>query len=167
MGEIVNRVKNSSLVTIDVSDFYDDRERINLEISDFLDNGILIEKHFREKLKDYNWSKFNNKYVHVSSDDEQIIPSWAFILISYYLSSCCLNHVYGDLKNLDEKLYLQKIDNIDFSIYKNKKVIVKGCSDIPNFEFVYFELTKRLTPLVFSLMYGEPCSTVPIFKNKK
>ena len=145
----------------------DGRERINLEISDFLDNGILIEKHFREKLKDYDWSKFNNKYVHVSSDDEQIIPSWAFILISYYLSSCCLNHVYGDLKNLDEKLYLQKIDSIDFSMYKNKKVIVKGCSDIPNFEFVYFELTKRLTPLVFSLMYGEPCSTVPIFKNIK
>ena len=87
MGEIVNRVKNSSLITIDVSDFYDGRERINLEISDFLDNGILIEKHFREKLKDYDWSKFNNKYVHVSSDDEQIIPSWALDRKSTRLNS--------------------------------------------------------------------------------
>ena len=167
MGEIVNRVKNSPLITLDVSDFYDNLERINLDFSNFLNNGILIEKQFREKLKNYDWSQFNKKYVYVTSDDEVIIPSWAFILLSFHLSNNCLDHIYGDLKSLDEMIYLKKINNIDFSIYKNEKVIVKGCSEIPHFEYVYFELTKRLSSVVFSLMYGEPCSTVPIFKNKK
>jgi hypothetical protein len=96
-----------------------------------------------------------------------IIPSWAFILLSFHLSNNCLDHIYGDLKSLDEMIYLKKINNLDFSIYQNEKVIVKGCSEIPYFEYVYFELTKRLSSVVFSLMYGEPCSTVPIFKNKK
>tara|TARA_B100002051_G_C16674581_1_gene606380 strand:+ start:893 stop:1396 length:504 start_codon:yes stop_codon:yes gene_type:complete len=166
MEEIVNRVKNSSLITLDVSDLYDNKDRVNLDFTDFIENGILIEKQFREKLKNYNWSKFNDKYVYVTSGEEVIIPSWAFILLSYHLSNNCLDYIYGELKSLDLKLYLNKINSIDFSLYENKKVIVKGCSEIPHFEYVYFELTKRLTPVVFSLMYGEPCSTVPIFKNK-
>ena len=166
MAEIINRVKNSSLITLDISNLYDNRDRVNLDFSKLLDNGILIEKQFRENLKNYDWSSFDGKYVFVTPNEDLIIPSWAYILLSYYLSKNCLDFVYGDIKNLNEKLYIKEIDKIDFSTYKNKKVIVKGCSEIPHFEYVYFELTKRLTPVVFSLMYGEPCSTVPIFKNK-
>ena len=125
-----------------------------------------LEKRFRDKLKNYEWNQFNDSFVYVVLEEDLIVPSWAFILISHYLSNNCLNHVFGERKNLEEKLYLEKINSIDFKSFKGKKVIIKGCSEIPYFEYVYFELTKKLSQVVFSLMYGEPCSTVPIFKNK-
>ena len=139
---------------------------ISLKKYSFLDDGILIEKKFRDKLKNYRWSQFKDSFVYVVLEEDLIIPSWAFILISHYLSNNCLNHVFGGRKNLEEKLYLEKINSIDLKSFKGKKVIIKGCSEIPYFEYVYFELTKKLSQVVFSLMYGEPCSTVPIFKNK-
>ena len=138
----------------------------SINFSSFLDDGILIEKKFRDKLKNYEWNQFNDSFVYVVLEEDLIVPSWAFILISHYLSNNCLNHVFGERKNLEEKLYLEKINSIDFKSFKGKKVIIKGCSEIPYFEYVYFELTKKLSQVVFSLMYGEPCSTVPIFKNK-
>ena len=166
MSEIINRVKNSSLVTIDINEFYIFGDREVLDISIFLDSGILREKKFRELTSKYQWSHYKNKFVSVQCSEDAIIPSWAYMLISSYLSSSCNDHCIGSLKDLEKKLYDNKIKGYDFSVYENAKVIIKGCSDIPDFEYVYFELTKVLIPLVSSLMYGEPCSTVPIFKNK-
>ncbi len=166
MDKIINRVKNSPLISIDIKEYYQEGKRQKINLSSFLDDGILIEKKFRDKLKNYRWSQFKDSFVYVVLEEDLIIPSWAFILISHYLSNNCLNHVFGERKNLEEKLYLEKINSIDLKSFKGKKVIIKGCSEIPYFEYVYFELTKKLSQVVFSLMYGEPCSTVPIFKNK-
>ena len=166
MGEIVNKVENLDIITIDVKDFYFDGERVELDISDFLNNGILIEKNFRDKLKKFDWSIYNNKYVIVVIDKTLIIPSWAYLLISYYLSDSSKDYVIGNQKCLEEKLYNKSINDLDISSFTDKKVIVKGCTDIPYIEYVYSELTRKLSKTVLSLMYGEPCSRVPIFKKR-
>ena len=115
---------------------------------------------------DFDWSIYKGKYVNIFIEENQIIPSWAFLLLSHYLSGYSKNHVIGDIRSLEEKLYNISLNNLDMNSLKNKKVIVKGCSDIPYIEYVYSELTRRLSKVVLSLMYGEPCSRVPIFKKR-
>ena len=165
MGEIVNKVKKLDVITIDVKDFYFEGKREQIDLSDFLEDGILMEKKFREKLKNFDWSIYNDKYVNVFVNKGLIIPSWAFLLISYYLSQFSKDHVIGSSRSLEEKLYNISLNGMNLNDFKNKKVIVKGCSNIPHIEYVYNELTKRLSNTVLSLMYGEPCSRVPIFKK--
>ena len=167
MDEIVNKVKGLDVITIDVKDFYTPGIREKLNISDFLEDGVLIEKIFRKKLMDFDWQIYSKKFVYVIIDKDLIIPSWAFLLLSYYLNKCSLDYVIGNIRSLEEKLYNISLNNLDLDSLKNKKVIVKGCSDIPFIDYVYSELTKRLSNEVKSLMYGEPCSRVPIFRNSK
>ena len=167
MDEIVNKVKVLDVITIDVKDFYTPGIREKLNISDFLEDGVLIEKIFRKKLMDFDWQIYSKKFVYVIIDKDLIIPSWAFLLLSYYLNKCSLDYVIGNIRSLEEKLYNVSLNNLDLDSLKNKKVIVKGCSDIPFIDYVYSELTKRLSNVVKSLMYGEPCSRVPIFRNSK
>ena len=166
MGEIINKVKTLDIVTIDVKDFYLLGKREEINISDYLEDGILIEKKFRKKLLDFDWSIYKDKYVNVFIDKNQIIPSWAFLLLSYHLNENSKDHVIGNVRSLEEKLYNITLNNLDISSYENRKVIIKGCSDIPYIEYVYSELTRRLSKVVLSLMYGEPCSRVPIFKKR-
>ena len=165
MGEIVNKVKRLDVITIDVKDFYFEGKREQIDLSDLLEDGILMEKKFREKLKNFDWSIYNDKYVNVFVNKGLIIRSWAFLLISYYLSQFSKDHVIGSSRSLEEKLYNISLNGMNLNDFKNKKVIVKGCSNIPHIEYVYNELTKRLSNTVLSLMYGEPCSRVPIFKK--
>ena len=167
MDEIVNKVKGLDVITIDVKDFYTPGIREKLNISDFLEDGVLIEKIFRKKLMDFDWQIYSKKFVYVIIDKDLIVPSWAFLLLSYYLNKCSLDYVIGNIRSLEEKLYNVSLNNLDLDSLKNKKVIVKGCSDIPFIDYVYSELTKRLSNEVKSLMYGEPCSRVPIFRNSK
>lgn len=167
MDEIVNKVKGLDVITIDVKDFYTPGIREKLNISDFLEDGVLIEKIFRKKLMDFDWQIYSKKFVYVIIDKDLIIPSWAFLLLSYYLNKYSLDYVIGNIRSLEEKLYNVSLNNLDLDSLKNKKVIVKGCSDIPFIDYVYSELTKRLSNVVKSLMYGEPCSRVPIFRNSK
>lgn len=167
MDEIVNKVKGLDVITVDVKDFYTPGIREKLNISDFLEDGVLIEKIFRKKLMDFDWQIYSKKFVYVIIDKDLIIPSWAFLLLSYYLNKCSLDYVIGNIRSLEEKLYNVSLNNLDLDSLKNKKVIVKGCSDIPFIDYVYSELTKRLSNVVKSLMYGEPCSRVPIFRNSK
>ena len=167
MDEIVNKVKGLDVITIDVKDFYTPGIREKLNISDFLEDGVLIEKIFRKKLMDFDWQIYSKKFVYVIIDKDLIIPSWAFLLLSYYLNKYSLDYVIGNIRSLEEKLYNVSLNNLDLDSLKNKKVIVKGCSDIPFIDYVYSELTKRLSNEVKSLMYGEPCSRVPIFRNSK
>jgi len=166
MGEIVNKVKRLDVITIDVKDFYVEGKREQIDLSNLLEDDILMEKKFREKLKNFDWSIYNDKYVNVFVNKGLIIPSWAFLLISYYLSQFSKDHVIGSSRSLEEKLYNISLNGMNLNDFKNKKVIVKGCSDIPHIEYVYNELTKRLSNTVLSLMYGEPCSRVPIFKKR-
>ena len=165
MGEIVNKVKRLDVITIDVKDFYVEGKREQIDLSNLLEDDILMEKKFREKLKNFDWSIYNDKYVNVFVNKGLIIPSWAFLLISYYLSQFSKDHVIGSSRSLEEKLYNISLNGMNLNDFKNKKVIVKGCSNIPHIEYVYNELTKRLSNTVLSLMYGEPCSRVPIFKK--
>ena len=167
MDEIVNKVKDLDVITIDVKDFYTQGTREKFNVSDFLEDGVLIEKTFRKKLMDFDWQIYSNKFVYVIIDKDLIIPSWAFLLLSYYLNKYSLDYVVGNIKSLEEKLYNISLKNLDLDSLKNKKVIVKGCSDIPYIDYVYSELTRRLSNVVKSLMYGEPCSRVPIFRNSK
>lgn len=167
MDEIVNKVKGLDVITIDVKDFYTLGIREKLNVSDFLEDGVLIEKIFRKKLMDFDWQIYSKKFVYVIIDKDLIIPSWAFLLLSYYLNKYSLDYVIGNIRSLEEKLYNVSLNNLDLDSLKNKKVIVKGCSDIPFIDYVYCELTKRLSNVVKSLMYGEPCSRVPIFRNSK
>ena len=167
MDEIVNKVKGLDVITIDVKDFYILGIREKLNVSDFLEDGVLIEKIFRKKLMDFDWQIYSKKFVYVIIDKDLIIPSWAFLLLSYYLNKYSLDYVIGNIRSLEEKLYNVSLNNLDLDSLKNKKVIVKGCSDIPFIDYVYSELTKRLSNVVKSLMYGEPCSRVPIFRNSK
>ena len=167
MDEIVNKVKGLDVITIDVKDFYTLGIREKLNVSDFLEDGVLIEKIFRKKLMDFDWQIYSKKFVYVIIDKDLIIPSWAFLLLSYYLNKYSLDYVIGNIRSLEEKLYNISLNNFDLDSLKNKKVIVKGCSDIPFIDYVYSELTKRLSNVVKSLMYGEPCSRVPIFRNSK
>tara|TARA_B100000886_G_scaffold307930_1_gene241269 strand:+ start:6533 stop:7036 length:504 start_codon:yes stop_codon:yes gene_type:complete len=166
MGEIVNKVKRLDVITIDVKDFYVEGRREQIDLSDLLEDGILMEKKFREKLKNFDWSIYDDKYVNVFVSKDLIIPSWAFLLISYYLSQFSKDHVIGNSRSLEEKLYNISLNGMNLRDFKNKKVIIKGCSDIPHIEYVYNELTRRLSKTVLSLMYGEPCSRVPIFKKR-
>ena len=166
MGEIVNKVKRLDVITIDVKDFYVEGKREQIDLSDLLEDDILMEKKFREKLKNFDWSIYNDKYVNVFVNKELIIPSWAFLLISYYLSQFSKDHVIGSSRSLEEKLYNISLNGMNLTDFENKKVIIKGCSDIPHIEYVYNELTRRLSKTVLSLMYGEPCSRVPIFKKR-
>ena len=166
MGEIINKVKSLDVITIDVKDFYAEGERAQIDLSDFLEGDILMEKNFRDKLKNFNWTVYTDKYVNVNVNEGLIIPSWAFLLVSYYLSQYTRDHVIGSSRSLEEKLYNISLDQLNLTDFKNKKVIVKGCSDIPYIEYVYNELTRRLSKTVLSLMYGEPCSRVPIFKKR-
>ena len=166
MGEIINKVKSLDVITIDVKDFYAEGERAQIDLLDFLEGDILMEKNFRDKLKKFNWTVYTDKYVNVNVNEDLIIPSWAFLLVSYYLSQYTRYHVIGSSRSLEEKLYNISLDQLNLTDFKNKKVIVKGCSDIPYIEYVYNELTRRLSKTVLSLMYGEPCSRVPIFKKR-
>ena len=166
MGEIINKVKSLDVITIDVKDFYAEGERAQIDLLDFLEGDILMEKNFRDKLKKFNWTVYTDKYVNVNVNEDLIIPSWAFFLVSYYLSQYTRDHVIGSSRSLEEKLYNISLDQLNLTDFKNKKVIVKGCSDIPHIEYVYNELTRRLSKTVLSLMYGEPCSRVPIFKKR-
>ena len=166
MGEIINKVKSLDVITIDVKDFYAEGERAQIDLLDFLEGDILMEKNFRDKLKKFNWTVYTDKYVNVNVNEDLIIPSWAFLLVSYYLSQYTRDHVIGSSRSLEEKLYNISLDQLNLTDFKNKKVIVKGCSDIPYIEYVYNELTRRLSKTVLSLMYGEPCSRVLIFKKR-
>ena len=136
MDEIVNKVKGLDVVTLDVKDFYIEGDREQINLSDFLDNGILMEKRFRKKLMDFDWSIYKEKYIYIFIEESQIIPSWAFLLLSYYLHGNSKNYVIGGLRSLEEKLYNISLDHLDVNSLKNKKVIVKGCSDIPYIDYV-------------------------------
>ena len=128
MDEIVNKVKGLDVITIDVKDFYTLGIREKLNVSDFLEDGILIEKIFRKKLMDFDWQVYSKKFVYVIIDKDLIIPSWAFLLLSYYLNKYSLDYVIGNIRSLEEKLYNISLNNLDLDSLKNKKVIVKGCS---------------------------------------
>ncbi|RED50468.1 DUF2480 family protein [Seonamhaeicola aphaedonensis] len=165
--EIVNRVANSKLVTLDLEDFYPKGKRILFDIKDWLFEGfVLREKDFRKQAKTFDWVQYQDSYIALTCSTDAIIPGWAFMLLSIYLEPYAKKVVVGNLETLETSIYQDIINDIDINEYKDKPIIIKGCSNKPVPQNAYIMLTNKLKPVVKSIMYGEACSSVPLYKNK-
>ncbi|MCL6293738.1 DUF2480 family protein [Jejuia spongiicola] len=165
--EIINRVANSKLITLDLEDYYPEGKRILFDIKDWLFEGfVLREKEFRNHVSEFDWSQYQGYYVALTCSTDAIIPAWAFMLLSINLEPFAKKVVIGDLEVLETTVYQNIIDNLDVSEYADKPIIIKGCSKKPVPQNAYIMLTTKLKPIAKSIMYGEACSSVPLYKNK-
>ena len=166
--EIINRVSNSQLKTFDLEEIYPEGKRIVVDIKDWLfEELILKEKDFRASVKNHDWSQYENSFVAISCSVDAIIPSWAFMLVASQVSSYANKVVIGDLELLETTIYQELISFLDFKDYIDMPVIIKGCSNKPIPDSAYAFLIEKLQPIVKSIMFGEACSTLPIYKSKK
>lgn len=164
---IINKVAESGLITLDPAAYFPQGEVAVFDIKDHLFMGMILkEKDFREALKNTDWEEYKDKNVAVTCSADAIIPVWAYMLIATYLQPVAKEIVMGDEKELQRQLFLKNIQQISKAEFADKRIVIKGCGDIPIGDFVYMELTKHLLPVVKSIMYGEPCSTVPVYKKK-
>ena len=167
MDEIVNKVASSALQVFDLEDYYPQGIRTQIDIAQWLTDGFLLrEKEFREHLKNHGWSKYQNHYVAVHCSTDAIVPAWATILVTVHLAPFALKTVAGTIKDLETSLYEEILAKIDYSQYQDKPVIIKGCSRQPVPESAYVLAAQYLQPFARSIMYGEACSAVPLFKKK-
>lgn len=167
MSEIVNRVSQSTLVTFNLEDHYPKGERVLLDIKDWLYEGfILREKDFRAALKGHNWEQYKDAYVALTCSTDAIIPGWAYMLIATELQPFVKKMLVGNLEQLETSLYQYIIEKLDLSAYKDKPVIIKGCSNKPVPPNAYLWITSKMQTVAKSVMYGEACSSVPLFKRK-
>jgi hypothetical protein len=164
--EIVNKVAQSGIITLDLSEMRPSGERVLLDIAPQLWQGIALkEKDFRDWVKETDWSSYSGKHVAVTCSADAIIPSWAYMLLSTELSPCASTLFFGDLDGLEEMLFKTAIEELNLSSYTNARIMLKGCGDkVPTGSYLY--LTAALRPVVSSLMFGEPCSAVPVYKKK-
>jgi hypothetical protein len=167
MSEIVNRVANSKLVTFDLEEIYPEGERVVLDIKEWLFEGLLLrEKEFRAKASEHDWSQYQNKYVAITCSSEAIIPGWAFMLLASHLEPYVKKVVKGSLEELEGSIFQEILANIDTAEFNDKPLIIKGCSKKPVPDNAYVMAVAKLQPIAKSIMYGEACSSVPIFKKK-
>jgi len=165
--EIINRVSQSKLVTFDLEDYYPEGKRILLDISIWLHEGfILKEKEFRDYVSKHNWEDYQDAFVALHCTTDAIVPAWAYMLVATKLHPYATKVVQGDLDSLETSIYQAILENLDFSEFQNKSVIVKGCSDKPVPANAYLQVTALLQNVARSVMYGEACSSVPLYKRK-
>lgn len=165
--EITNKVATSGLITIDLEDLHVKGERVLFDIKGWLfEELILREKDFREYIKQHDWTQYKDKLVAVTCSADAIVPTWAYMLIATALQPFAKKIVFGDLKKLEETLFSEQLSKLNPEDYKDQKIVIKGCSNIDVPVSAYVELTALLRPIVKSIMYGEPCSTVPVWKVK-
>lgn len=168
MERLVNKVAESGIISLDLEKFYPQQEVVELDLKDFLFMEMLLkEKDFREKLEATDWNQFNGKIVAVHCSTEAIIPMWAFMLVSSKLKGFANEVYFGNKQIAIEKAMEKNMLSIDEEEYKDKRVVVKGCGDIEIPSSAFLMISQKLIPVVKSLMYGEPCSTVPVYKQKK
>ncbi len=167
MEEIVNRVADSGIKTIDLEKLKPSGIRSEIDLKKLLFQELVLrESEFRLYIKETDWTLFNDQFVNVTCSADAIVPNWAYMLIASKLSGIAKRVVFGDRKELEKQLLLNEIDSVDLSQYNDERVIIKGCSDEAIAEEAYLNLTLKLTPVVKSLMFGEPCSAVPVYKKK-
>ncbi|OIQ15617.1 MAG: hypothetical protein BM557_11235 [Flavobacterium sp. MedPE-SWcel] len=165
--EIVNRVANSVLQVFDLEDYYPGGERKTIDISEWLLEGfVLREKDFRQSLKEHDWQQYQDNYVALHCSTDAIVPAWAYMLVSVHLQPFVKKVVQGSVQDLNIQLYQEILNDIDYTEYTNKPVIVKGCSQKPVPEEAYAMAVQKLMPFAKSLMFGEACSAVPLYKKK-
>jgi hypothetical protein len=163
---VINKVAESGLITLDLENYYPRGESAVFDMKDHLFMGLILkEKEFREALKDLDWEKYRDKNVAVTCTADAIIPVWAYMLVASQLQPVAKEIVMGDEKELHRTLFIKKLSEIKLEEFTGKKIVIKGCGDTPIGEFAYLEITKLLRPVAKSIMYGEPCSTVPVFKQ--
>ncbi len=167
MDEILNKVANSALVVFDLEDFYPKENRSEIDISQWLLEGFLLkEKDFRAQLNQYNWAQYQGQNVAVFCSTEAIVPAWAAVLVTIQLAPFAKKIILGTFEDLDSALFQELLSKIDYSVYEGKSVILKGCSKKPVPMSAYILAAQFLQPFAKSIMYGEACSAVPLFKKK-
>ena len=164
---IINKVAESALTSIDLEEYYPKGETAVFDLKDHLFMGLILkEKDFRVALQNYDWEQFRDKNVAVTCTADAIIPMWAYMLVESNLQPVAREVVFGEEKDILNTLLLRNMATIKGEDYTDKRVVVKGCGDVAIPEAAYVEITNKLRPYVKSIMYGEPCSTVPIYKRK-
>ena len=165
---IINRVASSALITFNLEDYYHDGERAVYDIrQNLFQDLILKEKDFRAFVKEHNWQQSKGKNVALTCTTDAVIPTWAYMLLTTVISPYANLVVFGDFEALEQALFQQALAKIDLEQFKDQRVVIKGCSKVEVPTYAYVEIMRLLQPLTKSLMYGEPCSTVPIYKVNK
>ena len=167
-GEIINRVANSPLVTFNLEDHYPQGKRVVYDIKDNLfQEMILKEKDFRAFVKEHDWSQYEGKYVALTCSVDAIVPTWAYMLLVTKLEPYAKMVVFGNLETLEAVLFKEALSQVELEEFRDAKVVVKGCGDLPVPVYAYTEITRLLRPYAATIMFGEPCSTVPLYKKPK
>jgi hypothetical protein len=166
--ELVNKVAQSGIISFDLETYFPDEKRIvSFDMKDYLFKGLILrEKDFREALAAINWEDYTGKYLAIFCSADAIIPNWAWMLIVAQAEPFAAKIVMGTPDDLIKQMYRETLAAIDIETFREQKIIIKGCSDKPVPPDAYLEITKILRPVAKSIMYGEPCSTVPVFKKK-
>jgi hypothetical protein len=166
MDEIVNKVAASGLITVDLEELYPVGERVSIDIADQLWQGLALrEKDFRTWIQSNDWSIYQGKHVAVFCSVDAIIPAWAYMLVASALSDYATTIVHGNAAELEKVLFRNMIDSLNVNEYRDKRCVVKGCSNLPVPQSAYAHLVVKLRPVARSIMFGEPCSTVPVYKR--
>ncbi len=164
--EIVNKVAESGLITFDLEEYYPKESIVGFDLKDFLFMGLILkEKDYRSVLQTQDWSGFEEKNVYITCTADAIIPMWAYMLAASYLQPLAKEIVFGDEKRLIETIIIKKLATVNAADFIDKRVVVKGCGELSIPETAYVEITNKLRPVAKSIMFGEPCSTVPIYKK--
>lgn len=164
--DITNRVASSGLITIDLKDYSPAGQRIIYDVGDNLFAGLVLrEKDFRQFLKINDWSVYKDIHVAITCSVDAIVPVWAYMLLATHLEPFAASIIFGDMDKLEDELFRKALENLDAPSYKDAKVVIKGCSDLPVPASAFVRITHMLKPYVQSIMYGEPCSTVPVYKR--
>ena len=165
--EIVNRVANSGLISLDLEEYYPKGKRVTIDLKDWLFEGLVLkEKDFRIAVSNYDWSQYQGQYVAIYCSADAIVPVWSYMLICNSIKPFAKKIIKGSKEDLESFIFQEIINNIDTKPFKNQRVIIKGCSNLPIPENAYISITNKLSTVAKSLMYGEACSYVPIFKRK-
>jgi hypothetical protein len=168
MSELINRVASSPLISLNMEDFYPQEERVLFDVANFMEQGLVLrEKEFRVALKAFDWTIYEKKWVAVSCSTDAIVPTWAFMLVCTYLDGLAKGYAVGDLNSLEHYVVEVTLSQLSLGEFKDKPVVIKGCSKFPIPLFAYGRLVSLLQKEAKSLMFGEPCSTVPLFKKAK
>ena len=168
MEKALNKIATSSILTFDLEDLYPKGERITYDLKiNLFQELILREKDFREFVKNHDWSQYEGKFVNVICSVDAIVPMWAFMVVVSNLESYVKKVVIGTRQELESELYREIFNSLDWQAFENKKVVIKGCSKIQIPNYVYGEVTRRLAPIAKLIMFGEACSSVPVYKKPK
>ena len=167
IDKLVEKIKNRPLTTLNLEEYILKGERVVFDIKDNLFKELILrEKDFRAFIKEHDWSQYEDKHVAITCSADAIVAQWAYMLVAVKLEPYASNIVFGTAEDLEKELFKQSLASIDVEKFRDSKLVVKGCGDVQVPTYAYVEITRLLRPVVFSLFYGEPCSTVPLYKKK-